>query len=457
MTVINTQNNLGNLDIRGNRADAFGYDLAEEKKRIALGVEELKKEIKEEWEKKYANAEVFPARVAAMHPEVVDFLLGFNLVSVYDNIAKQANLDEKGRNALPQVAWQVAQEKKWDSLDQVLESKIPLVHSAHVTVAQMLEQNIISKIRPLAEKPFEKKENGSAKTEQKIQLPLAKAIEQYPKLGEQGITVNPLKLKYFEMPMRPSIKNWITDFHDNMGAGKHGAIDRGNYLYHGENGKKLTPLERQKLSSILKSLDENSPITVDPEKQIVVFENNKTSTISQFHVAERSFPPVENNKQSAPNHQTDVSASRGSQSVTNSTNSNEQRDVFERYTPDLQKSSQRTVTKAELESDNYFGNFSSNAAKQVPLPTHIPESDLIAAAPKNRNISSKPAETKDAPSFGGNISFSSAQKFSKERKTIQSSRWHIKPTGNFSDGSDAIEDKMNQAMKNSKNVVDLKN
>ena len=116
-----------------------------------------------------------------------------------------------------------------------------------------------------------KKVAAITEARKEIQLPLSQALQKYPKLGEQNITNNPLKLRYFPTSVRPSIKNWMTDFHDNMGAGKHGAVDRGNYLFHSENGKKLTPMERQKLSVILKSLDEQMPLNIDPDAQAVVF------------------------------------------------------------------------------------------------------------------------------------------------------------------------------------------
>jgi len=106
-----------------------------------------------------------------------------------------------------------------------------------------------------------------------VQLPIREALLQYPKLSEQSITNSQLKLHYSPAPVRPSIKNWITDFHDAMGSMKHSPMDRGNFLFHGENGKTLTAVERQKLGTILKSLDEKTLLTIDPDAQLVVFEN----------------------------------------------------------------------------------------------------------------------------------------------------------------------------------------
>ena len=278
MDINNSYQSNNNLSARSNMGGSFGYDLKSEKQEIEEITKEVKKELLAKWKNSYANAQVFPAQIAAMHPEVVDFLLSFNLVSVYDNIAKQANLDAKGRNTLPRVVWQIAQAKSWDGLDQVLESQLPLVHSAHVQVANFLQQNILNKIQAISEKPVQRKIIGEEQVQKKeVQLPLSQALSQYPKLGEQNVTVDQIKLKYFPTPVRPSIKNWITDFHDAMGAMKHSPIDRGNFLFHSENGKKLTPIERQKLGAILKSLDEQTLLTIDPVAQVVVFENAETS------------------------------------------------------------------------------------------------------------------------------------------------------------------------------------
>lgn len=102
-------------------------------------------------------------------------------------------------------------------------------------------------------------------------LPIAQAIQKYPRVGEQLITASPIKLKIFPTPVRPSIKNWIADYHQTLGPQKHGVMERGNYLYHSENAKKLSPGERQKLAIILKSLDESEPVTINSDQQEAVF------------------------------------------------------------------------------------------------------------------------------------------------------------------------------------------
>lgn len=155
--------------------------------------------------------------------------------------------------------------KKWE------QNKIQPIVSKEKAWQQVLD------IEPwILEQEKEKEQAEAAAKEKTDSLNLVEALNKYPKLGEQEVSVNLLKLRYLPQPVRPSIKNWITDFHDNMGAGKHGAVDRGNYIFHSENGRKLTPAERQKLSLILKSLDENSPLAVDPEAQKIIFQEKNS-------------------------------------------------------------------------------------------------------------------------------------------------------------------------------------
>ena len=79
---------------------------------------------------------------------------------------------------------------------------------------------------------------------------------------------------------------------------------------------------------------------------------------------------------------------------------------------------------------------------------------LSAAAPKNADAI--PSKNESISALSGNISFSSPQKFSNEKKIKPESQWHIKPAKSFNDDDD-FEDKVKQAFKKPRNVVNLKN
>ncbi|HRY82515.1 MAG TPA: hypothetical protein P5232_02350 [Candidatus Moranbacteria bacterium] len=102
-------------------------------------------------------------------------------------------------------------------------------------------------------------------------LTLPDALKSYPDLGEQLITSNYIKLKNFPEPVRPSIKNWLSDYTFNTGYESHGAMDRGTYLFRNENAKILNSADRERLSYVLKSYDENSLIDVNTNTKQIVF------------------------------------------------------------------------------------------------------------------------------------------------------------------------------------------
>jgi len=152
-------------------------------------------------------------------------------------------------------------------LDQWEKSKVPPIISIEKAERRLLDMEPWIK---------EEKEKNIKKIEEKrkeIKLSLSDAMVQYPKVGEQSVGSEQIKLRYFPTPVRPSIKNWITDFHDGMGAGKHSPMDRGNFLFHSENGKRLNSADRQKLGIILRSLDEQTLLTIDGDAQVIIFEN----------------------------------------------------------------------------------------------------------------------------------------------------------------------------------------
>lgn len=102
-------------------------------------------------------------------------------------------------------------------------------------------------------------------------MTISEALNRYPGVGEQMITSMPLDMKSFPQPVRPSISNWISDYTFNVGFNNKDTIARGNYLFHSKSTELLSDTERDRLSQILKSLDENTPVLVDETRGIVVF------------------------------------------------------------------------------------------------------------------------------------------------------------------------------------------
>jgi hypothetical protein len=55
-----------------------------------------------------------------------------------------------------------------------------------------------------------------------------------------------------EIPQPGHVKNWLIDYDDYLGAGKHSDIERTRYLFESSNTKKLTDKERAILDKVLK-------------------------------------------------------------------------------------------------------------------------------------------------------------------------------------------------------------
>lgn len=108
-------------------------------------------------------------------------------------------------------------------------------------------------------------------------LPLSEALRIYPEVGEQLITSSKINLRNFPYPVRPSIKNWIADYTFNLGYEKHESMARSQYLFQGANTKNLSAPEKNKLAYILKSFDENSPITVNKTTKQIIFTLGETA------------------------------------------------------------------------------------------------------------------------------------------------------------------------------------
>lgn len=97
------------------------------------------------------------------------------------------------------------------------------------------------------------------------------ALKNYPEINEQLITADFIKLASFFEPVRPSIKNWLADYNAVLYGKRHDSISRNDYLFHQKNTQNLSADDRNRLSYILKALDENSLITVDKNAKKILF------------------------------------------------------------------------------------------------------------------------------------------------------------------------------------------
>jgi len=246
-----------------------------------------------------------------------------------------------------------------------------------------------------------------------------------------------------------------------MGPGEHSAMDRSNYIFHSDNGRKITPIERQKLSLILKSLEEKAPLRIDPEKQVVIFENNE-----QVEVARQQMGTKTKEERSEKREDSEISRNI------------EQKDVFQRYIPQTIKKSQPAFStnlkdekkpQRSIKDENFFKNVG-------PKADSVKDNFFNSfASIKDRNNSDQ-----NTSLVGGSISFSSSQKLPVEQEANaakaeetknneqksdvrsappkqfqQHSQWQMRPKNYKSRETELAE--LSKEAKNTGNIIDLKN
>ncbi len=89
---------------------------------------------------------------------------------------------------------------------------------------------------------------------------------------EQLITSQPIRIEGFNGLVRPSLKNWLSDYIRLEGVGPHSLMVLTNYLYNSTNGKILNPKERKVLGKILQSYSENASLPVSEKTGLIALE-----------------------------------------------------------------------------------------------------------------------------------------------------------------------------------------
>lgn len=125
-----------------------------------------------------------------------------------------------------------------------------------------------------------------------VHLPLLQALSKYENLGNQLITNERIRIKSQPEPVRPSLLYWIKYYRDELGIGHHSTVDRGNFLFRSENGKRLTAPERERVNLVLKSVEENYPVDIDTERSEIIFPAFVESTPRPQPVPQPAPAPV---------------------------------------------------------------------------------------------------------------------------------------------------------------------
>jgi hypothetical protein len=123
-------------------------------------------------------------------------------------------------------------------------------------------------------------------------MPIREILKKYPAVGDQQISDGFIEIKGSEDVFDGTIRNWLRDYVLHLGQANKSSIQRMNYVFHTENTRGLDSTAREKLSIILKSFDENSPLPVDVENNEVVLETVMGGGTKQTNIspAQQSAP-----------------------------------------------------------------------------------------------------------------------------------------------------------------------
>ncbi|NCQ05963.1 MAG: hypothetical protein GW815_00110 [Candidatus Moranbacteria bacterium] len=154
--------------------------------------------------------------------------------------------------------------------------------------AKAIVQFIQKEILTIEPKLVVEKEEEIMPKKVTMNLPVLQALSQYERLGDQLITKERIRIKTQGEPVRPSLSYWIKYYRDELGVGHHDSVAIGDFLFRSENGKKLSPIEREYVSLLIKSIEGNFPLSIDVESQEIIFPISSDVT-----VVATNKPPVQ--------------------------------------------------------------------------------------------------------------------------------------------------------------------
>lgn len=139
----------------------------------------------------------------------------------------------------------------------------------------------------IEEEPLNPRPSGAT-----VKLPLLKAMGEYPHLSEQMLTEEKIKLKGSAEPVRPSLGNWLKAYREELGVGVHEPVQRGGFLFQSQNGKHLSNEDRARMNLVLKSIEEEFPLEIDPVHQVIVFPRTDDASMELAQVKTRPMSRI---------------------------------------------------------------------------------------------------------------------------------------------------------------------
>jgi len=100
-------------------------------------------------------------------------------------------------------------------------------------------------------------------------------IKKFPKVTDQIISREPIKLLFNGEWVKPTVSNWLADYRAYAGVGQHEVNERSDYLLRSSNVQNLSTVERERLGLLLRSYDERYLLPFSSTRQEIVFDRVK--------------------------------------------------------------------------------------------------------------------------------------------------------------------------------------
>lgn len=160
------------------------------------------------------------------------------------------------------------------------------------SIIQHIQLNILKAepdVEPQEEEEEKEAEEILAHPEYVKKYILLDAMARFPNIGNQLITTANIKLKSQALPVRPSLSNWLKNYRDEIGIGKHDAVARARFLFESYNTRGLQSGEREKLHALVRSLEDNELLEINTKNQTVVFapEKKEVTPVARYQTSKQ--------------------------------------------------------------------------------------------------------------------------------------------------------------------------
>lgn len=253
-------------------------------------------------------------------PEIIEFLASKKTVDKISLIVSTYDIKEKGANIAEIIGKIVLKEKFVSDLPKLIEQNLELTDQEKVRKISTDIANLLLEVKhyvagtedlikslggtvpeakapvtPVASERFESpylQEKESIAQQPKIQDNIKVILIKNPQIGRQEIGKEKIYSGVNGVEIAPTIENWLSDYDYFLGAGWHSNLDRIKYLGQNDNARKLGEEDKNILSKILESYDNEISLPFSLSSSgLIDFGNQKEEETPQKSAVPETLTP----------------------------------------------------------------------------------------------------------------------------------------------------------------------